>query len=157
MANTYNTTQETAGITPVYGPGAFMMTFSLAVPSAGFGLNDVVNLVQIPANCALIDFFIDLPQLDSNGAPAITIDIGDGGSAQRFVAASPQFGRSTTSTILSPEAASAVGNGGWVQGSLPRKYTAADNLKMKIHAAPATAVTTGTITGYALFWGGQNQ
>jgi|SRR5579875_2289452 len=160
MANSYYSTQEAAGIAAVYGPGAFIETFSFALADtqggAGFALGDTLELVQIPANCALIDFHLDCPQLDSNGAPTVTLDLGDAGNAQRYLAAA-QLGRSASNTLITPVSAAAAANGGWRQGALPYRYSAADNLVLKIHSAPATPAAAGTITGYALFWGGQNQ
>src|SRR5579875_998670 len=101
MSNNYYSTQETAGIQAVYETGAFVETFSFAIPAVGFGVGDTVTLLKIPAYCALIDFAIDCPQLDSAGSPTVTIDLGDGGNSQRYIAAGA-LGRSATDTVLTP-------------------------------------------------------
>ncbi|HLH76119.1 MAG TPA: hypothetical protein VKV28_04855 [Candidatus Binataceae bacterium] len=156
MSNNYYSTQETAGIQAVYETGAFVETFSFAIPAVGFGVGDTVTLLKIPAYCALIDFAIDCPQLDSAGSPTVTIDLGDGGNSQRYIAAGA-LGRSATDTVLTPSGIAGSAAGNWQQGALPHRYAAADNLVLKIHAAPTTPTVSGTITGHALFWGGQNQ
>jgi|GEM_PF-5415328 hypothetical protein len=156
MANNYYSTQETAGVQAVYEPGAFVETFSFAIPASGLGLGDSVTLLKIPAYCALIDFAIDCPQLDSAGSPTVTIDLGDGANSQRYIAAGA-LGRSATATVLTPGTIAGIAGGNWQQGALPYRYAAADNLVLKIHAAPTTPTVNGTITGHALFWGGQSQ
>src|SRR5216683_4235384 len=42
-----------------------------------FVINDLTFLCQIPNFATLYDFAIDLPQLDSNGTPLLTLSVGD--------------------------------------------------------------------------------
>lgn len=49
----------------------FTHTFSSA-PSA----NDILELAPLPANTKIIDLILDSDDLDSNGAPTITFDVG---------------------------------------------------------------------------------
>lgn len=43
---------------------------------AGLALNDVVELCAIPAYYVPVDFILALEDTDSNGAPAMTLDVG---------------------------------------------------------------------------------
>jgi len=112
--------------------------------TAAFVINDLIKLAPIPASAAgilLTSYFIDLPDLDSGGTPTFTCDLGDLDSAARFVAAATT---GQAAGYLTPS-----GNG--VAASLPFKYTAANALVLKVHAAAQTAPTSGVIRGFAKY------
>ncbi len=111
--------------------------------SVAFVLNDQIYLASLAqANMTgyvLHDFIIDVPDLDSS--TGIVLAVGDSTSATLFASslATGQAGgriSSFDSTV------------GVATGVLSRKYTAADNLILKVTtAATGTAATTGTISG----------
>lgn len=100
-------------------------------------LNDIIDLCKAPKGAILLDFIINIPDLDSDGAPAITLDLGDTGNNARFVSASTK-GRSAATLCY-------VNDG--VLGALPYTYTADDIILLKVHAAPATGATDVIING----------
>lgn len=143
--------------------------FSFTVPAAGFVINDTITLAPIPAGAQLDDFFIDMPQLDSNVSPTLTIDIGTdlaasgskGGVGAAGFHAAGAVGTASTQDFfwgaLAVNGTSIIAS--YVHGSLPFIYLPTEpasqgvlppvcNLQMKIHAAPATSATSGTISGY---------
>lgn len=130
-----------------FPPGAtHMQPFSLPVSVAPVN-TDIFILGKIPLGATLMGFEIELPQLDTNGAPTATLQVGTSGSAARFVAASNiarVAGR--VSSGLSPTLATNMI--GAIFGSLPYTPTAADDLRITISAAVATGGTGGTIKGH---------
>lgn len=143
MATTYNSTRATSTQAAKFLSGIVEDDCSFAI-SAAFVINDVLNLFKIPAGAKILDMMIFLPQLDSNGTPLLTIDVGDtANGAQQYVAASTK-GRAAAGSIIS-------GANDVVATSMAVKYTADDTLAMKIHAAPATGVSTGTIRAWVKY------
>ncbi len=55
--------------------GAAVHRFAMAVPTT-VAANDILELAPIPANCRVVDITADSDDLDSNGAPAIVMDVG---------------------------------------------------------------------------------
>ena len=162
MATTYLSTQigHTSGIGLSMGPT--VETFSLTVPAAGFGNGDVIVMAQIPYNAAILTFYISSPALDSNVSPAATWEIGDTTTVGKYVASGSTGPQGAVNTL-------AHQLNGFVAGSLPSAvYTTQtssvpsgvtlgttssvmDYLQIKFTHAPATAVTSGTITGFVLY------
>jgi hypothetical protein len=93
---TYNADKMLAGAQTRYLPLGYGLSVIAKVSlTTALVLNDVINLVPIEANPVennngpVISFIaIDVDKLDSNGAPTITLDLGDSGAAQRYLAAS---------------------------------------------------------------------
>jgi len=93
--NSTTYTNQAAGKATIPGPavgGNLMVSqqVTIAVPSSGSGtaLNDTLGLFYVPKGATLKDFRLDSDDLDSNGSPAITLDVGDSGSATRLMSAS---------------------------------------------------------------------
>lgn len=120
--------------------GVVVRAFKFTVPSVGFAQNDTVKLCRIPGTMGiiLVDFDIEVPDLDSDERPAIQLEVGDNDTAAKFVAAST-FGQAASRI--------AYQNNG-VAGSIPVSYTAANDLVLTVQTGPATAATSGTITGW---------
>lgn len=147
MATAYLSTRAGAGSTAKVRTGIVEDYCEFTVPSAGFALNDTVKLFLLPANARVIGFTISMPLIDSNGAPAATLDVGDSAGAQTYVAASTDGSHwSVAHDLVAPGSAN-----GAVQNVLGTRYSADDYLIMKIHAAPATAATTGTIRAWVKY------
>lgn len=90
---TYNASKMAAGIQPrAFPAGIVPVISSLALTVALVG-NDTINMLQLAGDPAIPVNFgpvisslaFDSDDLDSNGAPAITFDLGDAGSAARFM------------------------------------------------------------------------
>lgn len=112
-----------SGVYPIKG------TYALA---AALAASDVIQMVKVPAGATVLDGYVQLPDLDSNGSPTINIECGDGSDPDRFI-------DGTT--------------GGQAAGLLrfnsllfPHTYTAEDTVDLVATAGPATGATSGTIT-----------
>lgn len=110
--------------------GVVTEIYSVALTTA-LALNDIITGPNIPAGCFLDNVKIDVGQLDSNGSPLITLDVGISGTAQKFLAAS---------TVAQAGGIAGAAVAGTV-GYSPTTDTA---VLVKVHAAAATA-KAGTI------------
>jgi hypothetical protein len=113
-----------AGI-PLVAFGTYTLTAALAI-------NDVIQMVKVPAGAKIVGITLATTDLDTGGSPTITLDVGDDGDADRFVAASTigQAGGATNDILFS-------GYG--------YAYTAENTVDVLVKAAPATGATSGTI------------
>lgn len=134
MASTYNGSQgannapaRTAGLNGQ--PVTVYSEFTFPVAPV---INDVVQMVRVPLGARVIDTALGSDDLDTNGSPTITLDVGDGGDVDRFIAASTigQTGAAPVQSILKT-------GFGFV-------YTASDTIDVMVKAAPATGAV-GTI------------
>lgn len=101
-------------------------------------LNNIIEMGPLPGDCDLVDVILDADDLDSNGAPAITLDVG---------IMSGDFGVSAGARTCGAELLSAVTTaqaGGVVRPTLKTAFRIARShvdrgIGVKIGAAPATA------------------
>lgn len=124
------------------------VAFTVATRTS-LALNDIIELVKIPKGAILLDFFIEVPDLDS--ATSLTLEVGDLDAASigsigvanfnsRFVTASTKGqARAVISSQLTADL---------IAASLPRAYTANDVFCIKCSAASAGAGGGGLIRGY---------
>lgn len=115
---------------------------SLTITSA-LALNDVLQMIPVFEGECVLGFQALVPDLDSNGSPAIVLDIGDGLDVDRYV---------DGSTVGQAGGLVEYGSGILVAdfaGTFHR-YTAADTLDILVAVAPATGVASGTIRMRAL-------
>lgn len=137
MATTYQSPKAAAGIQErEFSGGVNSVSGSYDIASgAAFVVNDVVQMVKIPAGARIIYIKVTVPALDSSTGVVWTL--GDGADDDRFINATGGVtGRS--------------GAGGLnVINTLTSEftYTVDDTIDFKIQtAATGTAATTGTIT-----------
>ena len=97
---------------------------------------DVINFFSIPRNSILIGATVAASQIDSNGSPTLTLNIGDAGSAGRLFPALTSVGRAAPGSV-----SSAVAFGGY--GYL---YTADTVIQGSVGVNPATGVAGATVT-----------
>jgi len=105
-------------------------TYSLL---AALELNDVIQLVKLPPGAEIHDVALMVTDLDTNGTPLITLDVGNGDDPNYFVNASTigqTGGIVRTNTVT---AASSLA------------LTAEDTIDVTVSAAPATGATSGTV------------
>lgn len=102
--------------------------------TAALALNDVVQMVKVPAGAIVSNVVLSTDDLDTNGTPAIVLDVGDGGDTDRYIDGSTvgQAGGTTDSSSL------AIGGLGYT-------YTDEDTVDVLVQAAPATGASSGTI------------
>ena len=97
--------------------------------TAALALNDVVNMMWVPAGAIITNVRLGGDQLDTGGTPTLTLDVGDASSATRFV--------STSNVAQTGTVGSTAVNF--------YQYTADTRIQVKAHAAPATGATSGKI------------
>lgn len=108
---------------------------TVAIPAAA-ALNDTINVGYLPPNAVVNSVRVKAAtQLDSNGAPALTLDLGIVGTLQLWQAAISTVGRSVGATT---DATIAAG------GVLYKNGATKTLIVGTIHAAPATGVA-GTL------------
>ncbi|HEY5106591.1 MAG TPA: hypothetical protein VII73_07445 [Caulobacteraceae bacterium] len=124
------------------GHGPYQLTQHLhatvSVP-ATLAANDVLNFGYLPNNAIVASMVLKAAtQLDSNGSPTLSIDMGVVGTAQLFKAAITTVGRTAG-------ASADIGTGLAAAGYLYKNTSGAKQLVIgTVHAAAATAVA-GTL------------
>lgn len=127
---TYSSTKITNGVPARANAGENEVFASVSI-SANAASADVLRFFYVPANATITGIFLSSTDIDTNGTPTVTIDIGDAGDQDRLMAAS-QVGRAgTTDSVLVPS----TGHG--------YKYTS-ETLIIGTLATVATG-TTGTV------------
>ena len=93
----YTSNKMLAGTQPKMLPSAGgVNVLAVASLTTALVLNDTINMVQLAADAAdpvgngpsIIGIVLDCDKLDSNASPAITLSVGDAGSATRYFSAS---------------------------------------------------------------------
>lgn len=116
---------------------------SIALTTAELTLNNIIEMGPLPADCQLVDAILDTDDLDSNGAPTITLDVGIMSGTFGVVDGT----RTCDASIMS--AVTTAQTGGVVRPTLASAFRIARSssdvgIGVKIHAAPGTAVA-GTL------------
>jgi hypothetical protein len=118
----------------------FSQYFKFTVPAAGFIINDLVYLASIPAGVVLLEWLVNVPDIDTSTGAAI--QLGDTGTADLFMAAAttaPQSGGIVSTQVSG------------VLGAVPKSYSAANAFILKVSTAPTTTATTGTFSGWVRY------
>jgi hypothetical protein len=133
---TWNSDVYKASTPPGTGHGPYKISTQLhatvALPATA-ALNDVINFGYLPNNAVVVGAWLKAQsQLDSNGAPALTLDLGVTGTAQLFKAAISTVGRAVGVTSDNTVATT---------GGVYKNTSGAKQLVIgTIHAAAATPV-----------------
>ncbi len=101
--------------------------------TAALAANDIIQSPVIQAGSVVTDVMVVVSDLDTNGTPTITLDVGYGDDPDYFIAAS------TVGQAGGVARASAV-------TALPLVLAANDTIDVTVKAGPATGATTGTVT-----------
>lgn len=64
------------------------MLFASVLSTAAFATSDIVNFFYVPAGFTALGVQLSSTDIDTNGTPTVTIDIGDSGDVDRLIAAS---------------------------------------------------------------------
>jgi hypothetical protein len=137
MAN-FNSALITSGqkAAPRVGGQAVTVYQELAITQAGAG--DTFRMIPIPSGARVIDWSLGSDDIDSNGAPAVTLSLGDSGSSARYV---------SLSTIGQTGAAPVDAKVKTGYGNL---YTADDYIVITVGTAAAT-FAAGTIRCHVVY------
>src|SRR5688500_15514703 len=89
MASTF-TSNYAASTYPAAGHGCGndlkAVTGSYAI-TAALVVDDIIQMVRVPAGATVLDVLMKVPDLDTGGSPAITLDVGYGGDDDYWIAA----------------------------------------------------------------------
>lgn len=101
--------------------------------TAALALNDVIQMVRVPANATIVGVNLGTDDLDTNGSPAIVLDVGDGSDTDRLIdgATVGQAGGYTSTMVMT---------------GFGYQYTAEDTIDVLVQVAPGTGATSGTIS-----------
>lgn len=101
--------------------------------TGALALNDVVEMLRVPAGARITRATLKTSDLDTGGSPAVVLDVGDASDTDRIIdgATVGQAGGTTSSVVSST-------------GQFYR-YTSETVISVLVQVAPATAATTGTI------------
>ena len=95
-------------------------------------LNDVLEVVPVFAGETVVSVELMCSDLDTNGTPLVTLDVGDGDDPDRYILAST-VGQTSIFTVAKHTAGA------------PYVYATDDTIDVLVKAAPATSVV-GTVT-----------
>jgi len=153
MASTF-TTQQAGNSQPAISTSesgetvAVRGVFDLAVDGIGaLVINDVINMVKLPAGHVIVDCIVDTDDLDTNGTPTIVFSAGltSGGTNAELISLSSQM---KTGGVARMDQTAGV------------RLAATDadrNIGIKVTTAPATGTATGkvglTLVYRAKSWG----
>ena len=96
--------------------------------STALALNDVIQMVKIPANATIIGLTLSCGDLDTDGSPAIVLDVGDGSDTDRFIDGS------TIGQAGGVERINAAAGHNYT-------YSAEDTIDVLVQVGPATGAT----------------
>lgn len=107
---------------------------SIDVVAADLALNAVLGHVRVPKGAEVLYVMLDATDLDTNGAPTITLSIGDAEDDDRLLAAN-NAGQTGAAPVGPTIAKTGFGH----------RYEEETLVQVKVKAAAATAAATGTI------------
>lgn len=139
MATTFYSADCAAGsgIQPRAGLNLCTVSASYAL-AAALELDDLIHMVKIPAGATLLDVILDVPDLDTDVTPELTLSVG--------------YTEALTALIN----ASTIGQGGGIvhlsePGGSQKLFAAEDTIQISVTAAPATGAATGTLKLTAIY------
>jgi hypothetical protein len=135
MATTYSSSKVAS---TVQSRGGLDITSAFATYEAAVALviDDVIRAVKIPAGATIQEIILAVDDLDTGST--LTLDVGDGTTADRFIAAST-IGQGGGVVRLGQGVTGAA-----AAGCANYTYTAEDTIDIKVKAAPAGG-GTGTL------------
>lgn len=89
MATYSSTAYSNVAPVAVHGQAAQVQTaYALVTCTAAPSTSDTLNFFYLPANARVLAAVLKASDMDTNGSPTITLNIGDSGSAARYFSAS---------------------------------------------------------------------
>lgn len=132
MATTFATSKVATTVMPRAGLGVQSVSVTHEI-TAALVVNDVIQMVKMPIGATILEVILGTDDLDSDGSPAIVLEVGDATTVGRFIAGS---------TVAQ---AGGVVRLGVIDG-MHYTYTAEDTIDVKVSTAPATGATSGGIS-----------
>lgn len=98
----YNSTniQNKTGVSAGGPAGNVNSAYAEIVTTAALTTADTLNAFDLPANARILSMTLEATDLDTNGAPLLTLNVGDSGSATRYFSAST-VGQAGTAGVAS--------------------------------------------------------
>lgn len=143
MATTYKADNYSEPFPALPFPNVLIRHFKFT-QTAAFVIEDVVSLVPIQALTGLVldSFFINVPDLDTGGTPAITLDLGFNGTNK-------EDDLVDGSTV--GQAAGIIDAADAVAAALPLSITEDCILQLHVDAAPQTGTDDAVIKGWMMY------
>ena len=140
MATTYYSDKVIAGAhvpakAGIHG-NEVVATFEAAVALV---IDDVIQMVKVPAGARVVDVILAVDDLDTDGSPAIVLDVGDGDNDDLYILGSTKG-----------QAGGVERMGVGIVGTAPgvfKVYSAEDTVDIHVDTAPV-AGGTGTLSLY---------
>jgi hypothetical protein len=136
MASTFKSAKAASGIQPRAGLGVQSVTGEYEI-AAALVINDVIEMVKIPAGACILEVILVSDDLDTAG-PSIILDVGDGSVSDRFIDGSTVGGTAGVDRL------NEVDGLGYV-------YAAEDTIDIKVQVAPTTGAASGTLRLMVLY------
>lgn len=133
-ATTYTSSQAASTVNPRTCDGNVCAVAAVYEISAAIVVNDVFQMVRVPAGATILEIVLQTDDVDSAG-PSVVFDVGDGSSTDRFVDGC------LTGQVAANDVACRINQ---VDGH-NYVYSAEDTIDIIAQAAPATSETTGTL------------
>ncbi|ALS63620.1 hypothetical protein [Pandoraea apista] len=134
-ATNTGTANAVAGVGDGHGLKAVVGVFTLG---AALALNDVIASPTLPKGATIVDVIVTATDLDTNGTPTISLDVGYGDDPDYFIQASTIGQTGGVARASAPTAK-------------PLLLALNDTVDVTVKAAPATGATTGTVSIVVLF------
>lgn len=134
MPTVVSSTSEVGDLaSPRSNIGVTVQQASYTVPTSGDGTaaGDIIQMLEVPIGATILDVWLSCTDIDTNGAPAVVLSVGDGGDVDRFILDST-IGQAGGYARLNNTAGAAY------------TYTADDTIDVKVVTAAATKAA-GTI------------
>lgn len=115
--------------------GVFNLTAALAD-------NDVITGIPVPSGAVITNVTLHTTELDTNGSPTLTLNVGDAADEDRFIDGATTGAAANNSTVnVTPTTSSNVPTNG-----VGYEYTADGTIIITVDGAPATGATSGVVT-----------
>jgi len=140
MATTYQSdmAEQGRGFTP-FPQGTVAVRRASYEIGAALVINDVIEMIPVYEGERVVDLRLIIDDVDTNGTPLVTIDVGDGVDPDRYVDGSTIGRTGGTAGYASGVTAVAAAL------LLDYSYPADDTIDVKFVAAPATSTVVGTV------------
>ena len=123
----------------VTGAGQLTVNHGVFALTAALALNDTIALCKLPATHIPVDFILDTDDLDTDGTPAIVVDVGIiGGDVDALISGS---------TVAQ---AGGLARMDQIEGRRLAISNSDQLVGITVTTGPATGATTGTIQGTLL-------
>ena len=134
-------------------PEGQMFVRQATISTPVLALNDVIQALDVFAGETLHHIIVKSTDIDTNGSPAVVLDVGYGNSTTETAATSDDIIDGSTIGQAGGTAVAGVfssdDDGGTAFASGPLAFTSDDTIDIHVQVAPATAATgTITVTGY---------